>query len=174
MVPCQQASDPGSDVTNLDERNQCHATALRALRFRSDDPGIGVSGVAVGASGRKTSGFELGSVSREGASQCRCPFVWFAVHSDSLLRLSLQAAGEVRGSSVLQPTLLTLEQLMPAGLLVTVPGPFWLVMIPAVEVAVAGAAIDVALVLMVEVIVFAARAYHRAPVETRAPGSSGI
>jgi len=37
----------------------------------------------------------------------------------------------------------------------------WLVMIPAVEVAVACAAVDVALTLMVEVIVFASRAWHR-------------
>jgi hypothetical protein len=59
--------------------------------------------------------------------------------------------------------------MVPAGLVwaffpppyVSVPGPLWLVMIPAVEVAVACAAIDVALTLMVEVIVFAARAWHR-------------
>jgi Type I phosphodiesterase / nucleotide pyrophosphatase len=44
---------------------------------------------------------------------------------------------------------------------VTVPGPLWLVLIPAVEVAVACAAINVALTLGVEVIVFAARAWHR-------------
>jgi hypothetical protein len=43
----------------------------------------------------------------------------------------------------------------------SVPGPVWLVLIPAVEVAVACAAIDVAIILMVEVIVFAARAYYR-------------
>jgi hypothetical protein len=55
--------------------------------------------------------------------------------------------------------------MVPAGLTwaffpppyVSVPEPFWLVMIPAVEIAVACAAIDVALVLMVEVIVFTAR-----------------
>ena len=72
--------------------------------------------------------------------------------------------------------------MVPAGLCwaffpapyVTVPGPFWLVVIPAVEVAVACAAIDVALVLMLEVIVFAARAWHRAPVPASAPGASGI
>ena len=59
--------------------------------------------------------------------------------------------------------------MVPAGLVwaffpppyVTVPGPVWLVLIPAVEVAVACAAVDVALTLMVEVIVFAARAWHR-------------
>ena len=59
--------------------------------------------------------------------------------------------------------------MIPAGLAwaffpppyVSVPPPFWLVMIPAVEVAVACAAIDVALTLGVEVIVFAARAWHR-------------
>jgi hypothetical protein len=59
--------------------------------------------------------------------------------------------------------------MIPAGLVwaffpppyVSVPPPFWLVTIPAVEVAVACAAIDVALTLMVEVIVFAARAWHR-------------
>ena len=59
--------------------------------------------------------------------------------------------------------------MIPAGLAwaffpppyVSVPPPFWLVMIPAVEVAVACAAIDVALTLAVEVIVFAARAWHR-------------
>lgn len=59
--------------------------------------------------------------------------------------------------------------MIPAGLAwaffpppyVSVPPPFWLVMIPAVEVAVACAAVDVALTLAVEVIVFAARAWHR-------------
>jgi hypothetical protein len=59
--------------------------------------------------------------------------------------------------------------MVPAGLVwaffpppyVSVPGPVWLVMIPAVEVAVACAAVDVALTLMVEVIIFAARAWHR-------------
>ncbi|HTR49858.1 MAG TPA: alkaline phosphatase family protein [Kofleriaceae bacterium] len=59
--------------------------------------------------------------------------------------------------------------MVPAGLAwaffpppyVTVPGPFWLVVIPAVEVAVACAAVDVALTLLVEVIVFVARAWHR-------------
>jgi hypothetical protein len=59
--------------------------------------------------------------------------------------------------------------MVPAGLAwaffpppyVSVPGPFWLVVIPAVEVAVACAAVDVALTLLVEVIVFVARAWHR-------------
>jgi hypothetical protein len=59
--------------------------------------------------------------------------------------------------------------MVPAGLTwaffpppyVSVPGPFWLVLIPAVEIAVACAAIDVAITLMVEVIVFAARVWHR-------------
>jgi hypothetical protein len=59
--------------------------------------------------------------------------------------------------------------MVPAGLVwaffpppfVSVPSPVWLVMIPAVEVAVACAAVDVALTLAVEVIVFAARAWHR-------------
>jgi hypothetical protein len=59
--------------------------------------------------------------------------------------------------------------MIPAGLVwaffpppyVSVPGPVWLVMIPAVEVAVACAAVDVALTLAIEVIVFAARAWHR-------------
>jgi hypothetical protein len=59
--------------------------------------------------------------------------------------------------------------MIPAGLAwaffpppyVSVPPPFWLVMIPAVQVAVACAAVDVALTLAVEVIVFAARAWHR-------------
>jgi len=59
--------------------------------------------------------------------------------------------------------------MIPAGLAwaffpppyVHVPGPLWLVLIPAVEVAVACAAIDVAITLMVELIVFASRAYHR-------------
>jgi hypothetical protein len=58
--------------------------------------------------------------------------------------------------------------MIPAGLLwaffpspyVIVPGPFWLVVIPAVEVAVACTAINVALMLVVEVIVFAARAWR--------------
>lgn len=44
---------------------------------------------------------------------------------------------------------------------VTVPGPVWLVLIPAVEVAVACAAIDVAITLVVELIVFASRALQR-------------
>ncbi len=44
---------------------------------------------------------------------------------------------------------------------VTVPGPVWLVLIPAVEVAVACAALQVALTLGVELIIFAARAWHR-------------
>ncbi len=44
---------------------------------------------------------------------------------------------------------------------VTVPGPVWLVLIPAVEVAVACAAVQVALTLGVELIIFAARAWHR-------------
>jgi len=59
--------------------------------------------------------------------------------------------------------------MIPAGLVwaffpppyVSVPSPVWLVMIPAVEVAVACAAVDVALTLFVEVIIFAARAWHR-------------
>jgi hypothetical protein len=59
--------------------------------------------------------------------------------------------------------------MIPAGLLwaffpapyLSVPGPVWLVLIPAVQVAVACAAVNVALVLAVEVIVFAARAWHR-------------
>ena len=59
--------------------------------------------------------------------------------------------------------------MIPAGLAwaffpppyVTVPSPHALVLIPAVEVAVACAAVDVALTLVVEVIVFAARAWHR-------------
>src|SRR5262249_26691534 len=59
--------------------------------------------------------------------------------------------------------------MLPAGLgwaffpppYVSVPGPVWLVMIPAIEVAIACAAVDVALTLLVEVIVFTARAWHR-------------
>lgn len=59
--------------------------------------------------------------------------------------------------------------MIPAGLAwaffpppyTSVPGPLWLVLIPAVEVAVACAAIDVAITLLVELIVFAARAYYR-------------
>ncbi len=58
--------------------------------------------------------------------------------------------------------------MIPAGLCwaffpppyVSVPDPLWLVLIPAVQVGVACAAIDVALTLLVEVIVFAARAWH--------------
>jgi hypothetical protein len=42
-----------------------------------------------------------------------------------------------------------------------VPTPFWLVAIPAVEVGVACAAINVALTLGIEVIIFASRAWHR-------------
>jgi hypothetical protein len=63
--------------------------------------------------------------------------------------------------------------MVPAGLLwayfpppyVSVPEPMWLVLIPAVEVAVACAALNVALTLLIEVIVFAARRWHRAPRE---------
>ena len=59
--------------------------------------------------------------------------------------------------------------MIPAGLVwaffpppyVSVPSPVWLVMIPAVEVAVACAAVDVAMTLLVELIIFAARAWHR-------------
>ncbi len=58
--------------------------------------------------------------------------------------------------------------MVPAGMMwayfpppyVSVPGPFWLVMIPALEVGVACAAMNFALTLGVEVIVFAARAWH--------------
>lgn len=59
--------------------------------------------------------------------------------------------------------------MVPAGLTwaffpppyVSVPGPLWLVLIPAVEIAVACAAVDVALTLMVEVIIFFSRAWQR-------------
>jgi hypothetical protein len=44
---------------------------------------------------------------------------------------------------------------------VDLPGPLWLVLIPAALVAVACAAINVALTLGVEVLIFAARAWHR-------------
>jgi hypothetical protein len=61
--------------------------------------------------------------------------------------------------------------MVPAGVIwaffpppyVDLPGPLWLVLIPATLVAVACAAINVALTLGVEVIVFAARAWHRVP-----------
>jgi len=61
--------------------------------------------------------------------------------------------------------------MVPAGLIwaffpppyVDLPGPLWLVLIPAALVAVACAAINVALTLGVEVIIFAARAWHRVP-----------
>ena len=46
---------------------------------------------------------------------------------------------------------------------VDLPGPVWLVLIPAALVAVACAAINVALILALEVIVFAARAWMRVP-----------
>jgi hypothetical protein len=46
---------------------------------------------------------------------------------------------------------------------VDLPGPLWLVLIPAALVAVACAAINVALTLALEVIIFAARAWHRVP-----------
>jgi len=59
--------------------------------------------------------------------------------------------------------------MIPAGLIwaffpppyVSVPSPLWLVVIPAVEVAVACAAMNVALTLFVEVAVFVARAWQR-------------
>ena len=44
---------------------------------------------------------------------------------------------------------------------VNLPGPVWLVLIPAVEVAVACAAVQAALTLVVELVIFAARAWHR-------------
>jgi hypothetical protein len=61
--------------------------------------------------------------------------------------------------------------MIPAGLAwaffpppyVAVPPPLWLVLIPAVEVAVACAAVSVALTLMVELIVFASRKWQRVP-----------
>ncbi|HET7502058.1 MAG TPA: alkaline phosphatase family protein [Kofleriaceae bacterium] len=61
--------------------------------------------------------------------------------------------------------------MVPAGLIwaffpppyVDLPGPLWLVLIPAALVAVACAAINVALTLGVEVLIFAARAWHRVP-----------
>ena len=61
--------------------------------------------------------------------------------------------------------------IVPAGLIwaffpppyVDLPGPLWLVLIPAALVAVACAAINVALTLGVEVIIFTARAWHRSP-----------
>jgi hypothetical protein len=61
--------------------------------------------------------------------------------------------------------------LIPAGLLwayfpapyVLVPGPFWLVVIPAVQIAVAGAAINVALTLVIEVVLFGAEALQKRP-----------
>jgi hypothetical protein len=64
-----------------------------------------------------------------------------------------------------------MSTMVPAGLIwaffpppyVDLPGPVWLVLIPAALVAVACAAINVALVLGVEVIIFAARAWHRVP-----------
>lgn len=49
---------------------------------------------------------------------------------------------------------------------VDLPGPVWLVLIPAALVAVACAAINVALTLAIEVIIFAARAWHRVPPPT--------
>ncbi len=59
--------------------------------------------------------------------------------------------------------------MLPAGLLwaffpapyFQVPGPLWLVVIPAVKVAVACAAVTIALTLALEVVIFAARAWHR-------------
>jgi len=61
--------------------------------------------------------------------------------------------------------------MVPAGLTwaffpppyVAVPEPLWLVLIPALGIGVACAAVDVALTLMVEVIVFASRAWQRNP-----------
>ena len=46
---------------------------------------------------------------------------------------------------------------------VDLPGPVWLVLIPAALVAVACAAINVALTLGLEVVIFAARAWMRVP-----------
>ena len=46
---------------------------------------------------------------------------------------------------------------------VSVPSPYWLVLIPALEVGVACAALSFALTLAVEVVIFASRAWHQAP-----------
>ncbi len=59
--------------------------------------------------------------------------------------------------------------MLPAGLLwaffpapyLQVPGPLWLVVIPAVKVAVGCAGVTIALTLALEVVIFAARAWHR-------------
>lgn len=67
--------------------------------------------------------------------------------------------------------------MIPAGLLwaffpapyVVVPGPTWLILIPAVQLTVAATAIDVALVLAIELIVFAARARYAAVAADQAP-----
>ncbi len=70
--------------------------------------------------------------------------------------------------------------MVPAGLIwaffpppyVDLPGPLWLVLIPAALVAVGCAAINVALILGVEVIIFAARTWHRVPPDAAATTSA--
>ena len=84
---------------------------------------------------------------------------WRALRGRRVLAQRLAAANGLAWTGLM----LTM---VPAGLAwaffpppyVAVPGPGWLVMIPAVEVAVACAAVNVALTLVVELIVFLARA----------------
>jgi hypothetical protein len=105
-----------------------------------------------------------------GAMMVHLAFSLWALRSQRTLAERLATANGIAWTGLMLA-------MVPAGLAwaffpppyVSVPPPLWLVLIPAVEVAVACAAVDVALTLMVEVIVFAARHWHRAP-PARAPG----
>jgi hypothetical protein len=92
-----------------------------------------------------------------------CASLW-ALRNQPTLGERLAAANGVAWTGLM-------STMIPAGLIwaffpppyVALPGPVWLVLIPAALVAVACAAINVALTLALEVIIFAARAWMRVP-----------
>jgi hypothetical protein len=90
-----------------------------------------------------------------------CASLW-ALRNQPTLGERLAAANGIAWTGLM-------TTMIPAGLIwaffpppyVDLPGPVWLVLIPAALVAVACAAINVALTLALEVIIFAARAWMR-------------
>lgn len=92
-----------------------------------------------------------------------CASLW-ALRNQPTLGERLAAANGIAWTGLM-------STMVPAGLIwaffpppyVDLPGPVWLVLIPAALVAVACAAINVALVLGLEVVIFAARAWMRVP-----------
>ncbi|HEY0481623.1 MAG TPA: alkaline phosphatase family protein [Kofleriaceae bacterium] len=92
-----------------------------------------------------------------------CASLW-ALRNQPTLGERLAAANGIAWTGLM-------STMVPAGLIwaffpppyVALPGPVWLVLIPAALVAVACAAINVALTLALEVIIFAARAWMRVP-----------